>query len=111
MTNYSNPRMKKVVENWPSGGQRVTATFEIECTPRGERAMRTTTGKPVTVTYAQQMRIVEGDDGRTYIARWHGAGMVSILRGDMKYQHEVAHRGDPRFDELMKLFVAKWACT
>ena len=46
MTNYSNPRMRAVVENWPaSGTKRVTATFEIEVDPkRGERATRTTTG-------------------------------------------------------------------
>ena len=50
------------------------------------------------------MRIIDGDDGRTYIARDHGHGMVSICRGDMKYQQEVAHQPSGRFAELMELF-------
>jgi len=42
--NYSNPRLKAIIENWPNGSRRVTATFEIEHDPkRGERAVRTTT--------------------------------------------------------------------
>ena len=104
MTNYSNPRLTATIAGWPSGSKRVTATFTIERTPRGERAVRTTTGKPVTITYSRHQRIVDGDDGRTYVARDHGAGMVSILRGDMKYQHEIAHYPSLRFTELLSLF-------
>jgi hypothetical protein len=96
--------MKAEIENWPSGLHRVTATFHIEQTPRGERAVRVTTGKPVKITFARRMRIVDGDDGRTYIARDHGHGMVSIFRGDMKYEHETAHEPNPRYADLMKLF-------
>jgi hypothetical protein len=105
MTNYSNPRLSAEVKYWPSGNRFVTAAFYIEATPRGERAVRVTTGKPVKLTFAVRMRIVDGDDGRTYIARDHGHGMASIFRGDMKYQHEIAHSGKPRYDELMKLFA------
>jgi hypothetical protein len=44
MTTYSNPRMHAVIENWPSGHDRVTATFSIETDPkRGQRAVRVTT--------------------------------------------------------------------
>ena len=105
MPNYSNPRMTAVIPNWPSGARRVTAHFHIEQTPKGERAVRTTTGKPVVVTYSLRQRIVDGDDGRTYIVRAHGAGMVSISRGDMKIQEEVAHHPSPRYHELMELFA------
>lgn len=108
MTNYSNPRMYAEIPDWPSGSRRVTARFHIEATPKGERAVRVTTGEPVKLTYARRMRIVDGDDGRTYIARDHGVGMVSVFRGDMKYQHEVAHdKPSPsheRYSELMELF-------
>ena len=107
MTDYSNPRTFAVIENWPSGSRRVKATFYIETTPKGERAIRVTTGDPVKLTYARRMRIVDGDDGRTYIARDHGHGMVSVFRGDMKFEHEIAHavgqRSD-RYAELMELF-------
>jgi hypothetical protein len=69
---YSNPRMRAVIPNWPNGGKRVTATLEIEIVKgRGERAVRTTTGAPKKLTYADRMRIVDGDDGQTYIARDH----------------------------------------
>ena len=108
MVNYSNPRLSTAIENWPSGSKRVMARFYIETSWRGERAVRVTTGKPVMLTFAKRMRIVDGDDGRTYIARDHGHGMVSIFRGDMKFQQEIAHasldQGNGRYDELMKLF-------
>ncbi len=66
---YSNPRTSAVIPDWPSGSQRVTATFSIEAHPkRGERGVRTTTGAPKTLTYARKARIVDGDDGRIYIA-------------------------------------------
>lgn len=110
MPNYSNPRTSAVVENWPSGSKRVVARFTIEVDPktRRERAVRITTGAPIKATFAVRMRIVDGDDGRTYIARDHGHGMVSILRGDMKFEQEVAHvsgiNATGRYAELMRLF-------
>lgn len=108
MTNYSNPRRAAKIDNWPSGHRRVQATFFIETdVKRGERAVRVTTGAPVKLTFAKRMRIVDGDDGRTYIARDHGDGMVSIFRGDMKYEHEGASsigRLSDRYAELMELF-------
>jgi hypothetical protein len=96
--------MTATIPHWPSGSQRVTARFYIEQTPKGERAARVTTGNPVKLTFARRMRIVDGDDGRTYIARDHGHGMVSVFRGDMKYEHETAHDPNPRYAELMALF-------
>lgn len=105
MTTYSNPRTHALIFNWPSGSKHVTATFTIESDPkRGERAVRTTTGAPKKTTYARKVRIVDGDDGRTYIAELTEYGHVSVMNGDMKYQHETVHRGDPRLAELLKLF-------
>lgn len=105
MTEYSNPRMSAEIPNWPSGACRVTARFHIEVTiNKGERAVRTTTGQPVKLTYAKRQRIVDGDDGRTYIARDHGYGHVSIMRGDMKFSHENVHAPTARYVQLMALF-------
>lgn len=106
MTNYSNPRTSALVEDWPSGLRRVTAKFWIEAVPgKGERAVRVTTGKPVKLTFARRMRIVDGDDGRTYIVCATNYGGVYIRRGDMKYDHESAHHPNPRYHELMELFA------
>ena len=103
---YSNPRMSATIENWPSGQHRVTATFTIECDPkRGERAVRVTTGAPKKLTFARQMRIVDGDDGRTYIAALTGFGHITIKRGDMKYDHETVFERDPIYPELRALFA------
>lgn len=104
--NYSNPRMSAVIENWPIGGtRRGPATFTIEQHPkRGERAVRTTTGKPKVLTFAVKARIVDGDDGRTYIAELDIYGAISIMRGDMKYQHEYYGNGNPRHAEILSLF-------
>lgn len=108
---YSNPRMRATVDGWPSGNKRVTATFYIETTRRGQRAVRTTTGKPTKLTFAKEMRIVDGDDGRTYIAALSMYGHVTIHRGDMKHDEETVFpqeagtgRDDPRYPALRALF-------
>jgi hypothetical protein len=102
---YTNPRTIAVVENWPSGNKRVTATFYVETdAKRGQRAVRFTTGACKKLTYARQMRIVDGDDGRTYIAALSNYGHVTIWRGDMKFNEETVHEGDARFPELCALF-------
>jgi hypothetical protein len=102
---YSNPRMMATIENWPSGSKRVTARFEIEQAPKGERAVRTTTGDPKRLTYAKYARIVDGSDGRIYIAEYTIYQHITIMRGDMKFQHEVIHPDNPRYAEVLELFA------
>ena len=105
MKTYSNPRMSAVIENWPHGSQRVTAAFHIEIDARrGQRAVRVTTGAPKKLTFANQMRIVDGDDGRTYIAALTVYGHITIHRGDMKFSEEAVFERDPRYPELLALF-------
>ncbi|SRR5712691_4777790 len=105
MTTYSNPRMSAMIENWPHGSKRVTVMFSIEVDPkRGQRAVRTTTGAPKKLTFYRQMRIVDGDDGRTYIAALSGYGHITIKRGDMKFDHETVFEREPRYAELLTLF-------
>lgn len=101
---YTNPRTEATIENWPSGSQRVTAKFTIEKTAKGERAVRTTTGKPKMLTYAPKSRIVTGEDGRIYIARLTEYGHISIFKGDMQYQQESIFENDPRYPELLQFF-------
>jgi hypothetical protein len=72
MTNYSNPRLSAVVKDWPNGGKRTIARFEVETHPtRGQRVVRATTHpktgqfcSPKKRTYADQVRIVDSNDGR-----------------------------------------------
>ena len=105
MTTYSNPRMNAVIQNWPSGAKRVTATFSIETHPtRGQRVMRTTNGAPKKLTYAKLMRIVDGDDGKIYIAVLSYWGHITIHRGDMKYSQETVFERDPRYQVVRELF-------
>ena len=105
MPKYSNPRMAATIDNWPSGSKRVTAEFWIESAiGKGERAVRVTTGAPKKLTFARKMRIVDGDDGKTYIAELTMYGHITIMRGDMKYNEETIHPGDDRWLELSYLF-------
>lgn len=103
MPTYSNPRMSAVIDNWPNGSHRVTAQFSIEQTKRGERGVRITTGKPKVLTYAVKARIVDGDDGRTYIAEQNGSH-ITIMRGDMKFQEESIFPDNPRYQTALELF-------
>jgi Neuraminidase (sialidase) len=102
---YSNPRMEATIDNWPSGSKRVTAHFEVEQTPKGERAVRTTTGAPKKLTYAKMMRIVDGSDGHTYIAEYTIYEHITIMRGDMKYAQESIFPDDPRYAMALELFA------
>lgn len=105
MTTYTNPRMNATIENWPSGSKRVTALFAIETDPKkGQRATRTTTGATKKLTFAKQMRIVDGDDGRTYIATLTTHGHITIFKGDMKFNEESIFERDPRYAVVRALF-------
>ena len=101
---YSNPRMKAVIPDWPSGSKRVTATFEIEAARGKERGVRTTTGAPKKLTFAHKARIVDGSDGRTYILELSIYGNISVMRGDMKIQEESIFESDPRYASVRALF-------
>ena len=113
MTTYSNPRLEAVIDNWPHGSTRTTATFRIESKPgKGERGTRFTidpkTGRPSatkTLTFACKARIVDGGDGRTYIAEFSMYGFISIMRGDMKFNQETIHDHDPRYAMALELFA------
>ena len=102
---YSNPRMEATIEDWPSGSRRVTAVFKIEQHPKkGERATRVTSGAPKKLTYVIKARIVEGSDGRTYIAELSMYGHIHIMGGTMKYSKETIQPTDERFGEVRTLF-------
>jgi hypothetical protein len=99
--------MSAIIPDWPSGTKRVTARFEIEQhAKRGERAVRTTFGAPKKLTFARLARIVDGSDGRTYIAELSLYGQVSIMRGDMKYQQESIFPDNPKYAAALELFAA-----
>ena len=110
---YSNPRMSAEIPNWPGGrNKRVVARFEIEQdAKRGERAVRTTDGAPKKLTYAKLARIVDGSDGRTYLAMFTEYGSINIMKGDMKLQHEHLSENNPRFSQALELFAVEQACT
>ena len=102
---YSNPRMEAIISEWPMGrDKRATATFNIEQNKQGERAVRTTVGAPKKLTYAVKSRIVDGEDGRTYIANLTLYGHISIMQGDMKFCKESIHPSDERYAEVRALF-------
>lgn len=107
---YSNPRMQLTVNDWPYGSKRVKAEFFIEQAKGKERAVRVTenpkggTNKPKKLTYSLKQRIVDGSDGRTYIAELTGYGAVSIRQSDMKHQEEYITGRDDRYPAMIALF-------
>lgn len=112
---YSNPRMEATIKDWPTGNTRTTAIFKIEQhRTRGERATRVTinpkTGRPnapKVLTYATHMRIVDGDDGRTYILELSQYGTLRVMQSNMQFQAEVIDPKDPRRERLLDLCAAR----
>lgn len=108
---YSNPRLSAVIEDWPHGARRCTATFNVETHPkRGQRATRTTTidgrtSKPKLGVYAPAVRIVDGDDGRTYIASLTMYRSISVMQGNMQFQAEhILDARHPAYTAALALF-------
>ncbi len=110
---FSNPRTTAVFENWPFGGaQRCRMEFKIECHPkRGERCLRWSTSahgrvsKPKKSTYSTMCRIVDGDDGKTYILEYHQhSGMVSIRESNLKFSTATFYPENEEHIELYNLF-------
>lgn len=111
MLTYSNPRTEYSTDQWPYGKFRTTATFLVQSTKRGERVARVTINpkngrenKPKTTTYALRVRIVDGSDGRTYIAELTQYGHISIMESNLQFQKESIHPGEDRYSEVSALF-------
>ncbi len=112
MTTYSNPRMHAQFDDWPSGRHRVTAIFAIEQSNRGERALRITSNpktgkfnKPKKTTYAVKARIVDGEDGKTYIANLTQYGHISFMESNLQYSAESVHPEQPGYADALELFM------
>jgi len=110
MNKYSNPRTLYQTDDWPYGRKRVTAVFTLEQTNRGERVSRVTQNpkggwnKPKKLTYSRAQRIVDGDDGKTYIAVLSNYGSISIMQSNMQYQEESIDFISERYDAIRELF-------
>jgi hypothetical protein len=103
---YSNPRKEVTIENWPSGGQIVTANFSVEVNKKGERGVRQTTGKPKKLTYARKVVFADGSDGRLYVLElgcYNNA--ISVMRGTFDHSQEYITETDERHADLMKFFL------
>jgi len=109
--NYSNPQKELTVNDWPYGKNRVTAIFSIESGKKGERAVRVTENprggwnKPKKLTFDRKMRIVDGDDGKTYIIGLSNYGFITVMQSNMQYMSESIHQDDDRYQDVLDLFA------
>ncbi len=115
---YSNPRIAATIENWPYSSvhfqkvKRTTAHFNIEThQTRGQRGVRIVvnpdTGannRPKKLKYVEQAKIVDGNNGKIYIAELSGYGYVTIMCGNMKDIQELTPESSPRYAVLLELF-------
>lgn len=110
MMDYSNFREEYTTDNFPSGKYRTKAIYTIDKRDRKERAKRITyhpkynvPNKPHYDTYSTRVRIATGDDGRTYIVKHNeNYSFISVMKWDLKYQHEVIYESDPRYETLLQ---------
>lgn len=86
MIQLSNPRLEATIDDWPIGrNKRGTAVFRVESSmTKGERVARRISGKAKRTTYCLKMRIVDGDDGRTYLCGSTEYGQHVMLYGTLK---------------------------
>lgn len=111
MKQYSNPRLDLTLEGWPHGALRTTCVFRVETHPvRGQRATRQTrhpkTGQwsaPKVNTFADKTRIVDGDDGRTYVLR-HCGSHINVQQSNLQFDEENIWPRDERWDAIVNLF-------
>ena len=107
---YSNPRTTFETDDWPYGRHnRVRAVFTVESGTRGERVSRVTsnpkggTNKPKKTTYARLVRIVDGSDGKTYIAELSQFGHITIMQSNLKFQQESIFTDSDRYQSIADL--------
>ena len=111
MTTYSNPRLTFTTNNWPYGSKLTIATFLVEQTSKGERVSRETinpkngrANKPKKTTYSLKARIVDGSDGKIYIAELSEYGFITIMQSNLQFQQEVFHPENEKFQDIIVLF-------
>lgn len=100
------------------GSQRGIAVFTIEAKAgKGERAVRVTTSQldrisaPKALTFAVKSRIVDGDDGKTYVVTLTQYGHISVFQSNMQFQAEDSIFPDnPRYAALRALFELQETC-
>jgi hypothetical protein len=103
--NYSNPTTKRVVNNSIIG---VTTIFQIEENAKGQQrcTRRVTKKKDGTFSktiYGRRCRIVDGDDGRIYVATLHAKfDLISIMQDNLKFR-ETIHDFDRGYARILAL--------
>lgn len=107
-TQYSNPRLEATFDNWPLGGtRRGQCRFFVEKNARGARVGRITTGKPKYTTYRsnEDVCIVDGDDGRTYILQDVKIyNFISVTRSDFMTHDSIHKSSEPeKYEEVLNL--------
>jgi hypothetical protein len=101
-------RKGDTIQDWPlGGGKRGTCLFHHESNKRGQRILRTTTGKPKASTYYMRVCLVDGSDGKTHYIGYSQYGFLSVMSCDMQHSDFSIHPHDPNFDEYKRrLFEA-----
>jgi hypothetical protein len=104
----SNFRREDSIENWPIGrDKRATAVFAHEANKRGQRILRTTTGKPKATTYYQAICLADGSDGKTHLVSLAAEmDMLRIGSADMKHADFTLWPRDSVFAEYRAQLIA-----
>lgn len=103
----SNFRKEDTIQDWPLGSnKRGPAVFTHESNKRGQRILRTTTGKPKATTYYLRVCLCDGSDGKTHILGFSSYGFLSVMSCDMKLQDFSIWDKDPHFEEYKEQLFA-----
>jgi len=102
----SNFRKEETIQDWPIGGnRRGPAVFTHESNKRGQRLLRTTTGKPKPSTYYERVCLVDGSDGKTHYIGW-SSGFLSVMSCNMEHQDFSIFSNEANFAEYKEQLFA-----
>lgn len=104
----SNFRKEDSIADWPIGrNQRATAVFAHETNKRGQRILRTTTGKPKASTYYDLICLADGSDGKTHLVGYSaGYRMLMVMSADMQHSDYTLHYGQEHYADYVGFVVS-----
>jgi len=104
----TNFRKEDTIQDWPLGSnKRGPCTFTHEANKRGQRILRTTTGKPKASRYYSLVCLADGSDGKTHLVGYCQYGGIAVMSADMQHSDYTLYGDMGDRKELFPVYLAE----